>query len=285
MHDAFFEPGFEKHVSDYYSSFTKEKIKKASLSFSGASKRTQLNVVRDVFNVVPIYWIAQKYGIPLKTKETPHGLLSPYQLHKSLVALFIFSSFDIIPHAGWMLREAAEKIGPSIRKLFETRLKTTAGVKESVADWLAKGTGYELSEEAEYMYHKIHEHKMSTESSVATLMGTMLPIAGNITQQSALLLDLFLKPEYAYAKDRLVELSHQNTKEAQDEMEMWIWEGMRIAAIVPGLPRQAARDIVVEDGPGRTLHIKEGEHLIIGTSKAHLEYVYQGCLMGRENWD
>lgn len=31
------------------------------------------SVVRDVFNMVPIFWIAQKYGIPLKTKETPHG--------------------------------------------------------------------------------------------------------------------------------------------------------------------------------------------------------------------
>lgn len=157
-----------------------------------------------------------------------------------------------------------------MRKVFETRFKTTAGARESIADWMAKGTGYELSEEAHFMFHKLHEHKMPMDKAIGCLLGTMLPIAGNITQQSALLLDLFLTPEYSYAKDRIIELAHQDTKEADKELEMWMWEGMRINGIVPGLPRLAARDVTVQDGD-RTVDIKAGERLIIATSKAHLE--------------
>ncbi|UZJ55758.1 hypothetical protein CBS101457_005078 [Exobasidium rhododendri] len=271
MHEAFFEPGFESNVRTYYREWTRKVIAESSLGYDRPKGRRQINVVRDVFNRVPIFWIADRYAIPLKTKATPHGLISPFELHAMLVALFIFSSFDVVPSAGWLLRSAAEEFGPLMRKILETRLGTASGVKERVSDYLAKGTSFEMSAAAHHLYHTIAEKKIPTDKAVASLLGTMLPIAGNITQQSGLLLDLFLKPENEYAKTRLVELAHRDDEEAEREMEMWVWEGMRLSGIVPGLPRVASTDVTVQDGPDRQVHIKAGERLIIGIAKAHLD--------------
>lgn len=273
MHKAFFEPNFEQNVRVYYRDWTRKRIKQSSLEYNRTG-RTQLNVVRDVFNVVPIHWIADRYGIPLKTHETPHGLLSPFELHGALVAMFIYCSFDVIPEASFLLRGAAEKFGPAIRSALEARYKTTGGgAREGIADWLAKGSSWALTEAAEHLYHTLHEHKMETDKAVANLLGTMLPIAGNITQQSGLLLDLFLAPENAYAKERITELAQKgpDDKEAEKELEMWVWEGMRLRGIVPGLPRMAGKDVVVQDGPDRTVDIKAGEKLIIAISHAHMD--------------
>ena len=271
MHEAFFEPNFEVNVVKYYRDWTRRMIAESSLAFNQPKGRKQVNVVRDVFNRVPIFWIADRYGIPLKTKETPHGLISPFELHAMLVALFILSSFDVVPSAGWLLRSAAEEFGPLLRKILETRLKMSAGVKEKVADWMAKGTSFELSPAAHHLYHTIHSKKVPTDKAVGSLLGTMLPVAGNITQQSSLLLDLFLTPGYEYAKDRMVELAGREDAEAAKEMEMWVWEGMRVRGIVPGLPRVAATDVTVQDGPDRVVEIKAGERLIVGIARAHMD--------------
>lgn len=52
---------------------------------------------------------------------------------------------------------------------------------------------------------------------------------------------------------------------------MWVWEGMRISGVVPGLPRVAAEDVVIRDGERGEIRVKAGDRLIIATSKAHLD--------------
>lgn len=52
---------------------------------------------------------------------------------------------------------------------------------------------------------------------------------------------------------------------------MWVWEGMRISGTVPGLPRVAAEDVTLDDGEHGQVHVKQGERLVIATSKAHLD--------------
>lgn len=90
---AFFEPDFQKHIKDYFTNTTQAMLKKHVLAFHNSSRR-QIDVVRDVCNVVPTLWVANKVGIPIKSEETPHGLMSHAELRLSLLVLFIWFSFD-----------------------------------------------------------------------------------------------------------------------------------------------------------------------------------------------
>ncbi|KAL9931992.1 hypothetical protein V8E36_009053 [Tilletia maclaganii] len=269
IYEPFFSGNFEADVKNYFTSHTKAQIDKCAIAYSTGERR-QIDVVRDITNIVPIRWLAQKYGLPLRTEETPHGLFSTAELLMLLLALFIYASFPLVEEANWKLREAANEYAPTLRGLLEARLKVQGGLAEKLTDWLTKGTAFELSPDAERLYNGLLASKRPIPELVAAMIGTMIPIAGNLTQQTALLVNLFLQPQYAKDKERIIELAHRDDKEAFDELQGYVYEGMRIEPVVLGLPRQAAKDVIIRDGD-RDVFVKAGNRLIIGTSKAHLD--------------
>ncbi|CAD6909860.1 unnamed protein product, partial [Tilletia caries] len=206
------------------------------------------------------------------TPETPHGLVSPTELLMMLLPLFIYTSFPLAEKTNWQLREAAIQGTPMLQRLLEARLRVQGGLKP-LAGWLAKGTkgtAYEISPDAERMYTRLLACKRPMAELVTAMIGTMIPVAGNLTQQTALLVDLYLQPKYEEYKKRIIELANRDDKEAFEELEGFVYEGMRIQPVVIGLPRQATRDLIIKDGD-RDVHIKAGQRLVIGTSQAHLD--------------
>ncbi|KAH8917077.1 heme peroxidase [Atractiella rhizophila] len=98
----------------------------------------------------------------------------------------------------------------------------------------------------------------------------IIPLAGNITQQSALIVDLYLQDGFEEEKKRICQLAFADTKEADEELIGYIREGMRFAPVVVGLPRKANKDCVVVDGD-QTIKVKEGDLLLLSTSNAHMD--------------
>ena len=98
------------------------------------------------------------------------------------------------------------------------------------------------------------------------------PVAGNLTQQASLLIDLYLSEGYEEYKARIIELARkENDANADRELQGFVFEGMRHAGVVPGLPRVAARDVTVIDGARGPVKIKAGHTVLITTSKAAMD--------------
>uniref|UniRef100_A0A060TJX0 ARAD1D50600p n=1 Tax=Blastobotrys adeninivorans TaxID=409370 RepID=A0A060TJX0_BLAAD len=270
LHEAFFEEGFEDNVSKFFSETVSKLIKEHSLKYSNSSKRS-IDIVRDVTNVTPILWLADRFAIPLKTKEHPHGLLSITEAFNAYLVLFMFQSFNILPENEWALREGAVMAGDALRPIFEAHLKTQQGVREKVVDWLAKGSAFEVKPHADRMYHKLLETKLPIGDLVGDCIGMGAPVAGNITQQASLLIDLFLSEGYEEYKERIVELAKRDDPEAERELQGFVFEGMRLAGVVPGLPRVASKDVTVMDGARGPIHVKSGHTVLIATSKAAMD--------------
>lgn len=271
LHSVFFEDNFEANVKEFFTTNVRDLIKKSSLKYSGS--RRSVDIVRDVANVTPILWLAEKFAIPLKTLEQPHGLITVPQAFDAYLVLFMYQSFNIIPANEWKLREGSMKAAPILRKIFETHLKTQQGFKEHIVDWMAKGSAFEVGPEADRLYHKLNETKLPIGDLVGDCIGMGAPVAGNITQQASLLIDLFLSPEYAEYKQRIVELAHRadSDKAAFDELESFVFEGMRHAGVVPGLPRVAAKDTTIVDGARGPIHVKAHQMVLLATSKSNMD--------------
>ncbi|CAN6664801.1 hypothetical protein TRVA0_036S00738 [Trichomonascus vanleenenianus] len=270
LHEVFFEEGFEQNVCKFFSEHVSKLIKEHTLKYSSSSSRS-IDIVRDVTNVVPILWLADRFAIPLKTKKYPHGLLSAAEAFTAYLVLFMFQSFNIIPGNEWILRDGAVKAGAALRPIFEAHLKTQQGVKEKVVDWLAKGSAFEVKPHADRLYHALIDSKLSIGDAVGDCIGMGAPVAGNITQQASLLIDLFLSEGYEEYKERIIELAHRDDPEAERELQGFVFEGMRHAGVVPGLPRIAARDITFSDGARGPIQIKAGQTVLIATSKAAMD--------------
>lgn len=272
LHKVFHEDNFEKNVSEFFGSNVRKLIHKNSLSFRHG--RRSIDIVRDVTNITPILWLAERFALPLKTKEQPRGLLSIYEAFTAYLVLFMYQSFNIMPVNEWKLREGAMKAAEPLRGIFEAHLKTQAhGAKEAVVDWLAKGSAFEVGPVADRLYHELLATKLPIGDLVGDCIGMGAPVAGNITQQASLLIDLYLSPGYEKYKERIIELAHLNTPEAEKELQGFVFEGMRHSGVVPGLPRVANRDVTVIDGVRGPIHIKKDQTILIATSKANLDPV------------
>jgi hypothetical protein len=187
--------------------------------------------------------------------------------------LFIYQSFNVLPINEWKLREGASKVAPLLRKIFETHLRTQQGFTESVVDWMAKGSAFEVKPEADRLYHALNNSTLPIGDLVGDCIGMGAPVAGNITQQASLLIDLFLSEGYEEYKDRIIELAHMDEAASERELQGFVFEGMRHAGVVPGLPRVAAKDVTVNDGTRGKIHIKANQTVLIGTSKAAMDPV------------
>ena len=82
---------------------------------------------------------------------------------------------------------------------------------------------------------------------------------------------MFLKPEYEQYKKRLVELAHKDDEASYKEFQGFVFEGMRHAGVVPGLPRVANKDVTINDGARGPIHIRAEQTVLIGTSKASMD--------------
>lgn len=183
----------------------------------------------------------------------------------------MYQSFNIMPHNEWKLRAGAMAAAAPLRKIFETHLKTQTGRLETVVDWMAKGGAFEVGPHADRIYHALADTKLPIGDLVGDCIGMGAPVAGNLTQQASLLIDLYLKPEYEQYKKRIVELSHMDPKDSDRELQGFVYEGMRHVGVVPGLPRIATRDVTVQDGVRGPVTVKKGHTVLIATSKAAMD--------------
>jgi hypothetical protein len=270
LHKVFFEEGFEASVTQFFRTNVAKQIKENSLKYSSGTRRS-IDIVRDVTNVVPILWLAERFAIPLKTVKHPHGLLTIPQAFTAYLVLFMYQSFNVIPSNEWTLRENAAMAAPALRAIFEAHLKTQKGAKEHVVDWLAKGSAFEVGPQADRLYHALNESKLPIGDLVGDCLGMGAPVAGNITQQASLLIDLFLSEGYETYKERIIQLAHSDDPAAERELQGFVFEGMRHAGVVPGLPRVASKDVTIIDGARGPINIKAGHTILIATSKAAMD--------------
>lgn len=272
LHHAFFEEGFESNVSQYFRTHVRDLIGKSSLSYPDS--RTSIDIVRDVTNVTPILWLAERFAIPLKTQEHPRGLITRAELFDLYLVLFMYQSFNILPINEWKLREASMKVAPLLRGILQGHLSTQqGGYKEVFTDYLEKGTAYEVGPDADRLYKSLAKSDLPDGDLVGDCIGMAAPVAGNLTQQASLLIDLYLSPGYEKYKERIVELAHREDAAADKELLGFVYEGMRHAGVVPGLPRVAAQDITIKDGQRGPIRIKANQTVLIATSRASMDPV------------
>ncbi|KAF3911304.1 hypothetical protein ABW21_db0203035 [Orbilia brochopaga] len=269
VHTALIEDGFEQNVTSFFSAKLKELIDKNTLCFKKG--RNSIDIVRDVTNVAPIFWAADRFAVPLKTAEQPRGVLTPFEAFSAYLSVFLYQNCNHIPVNEWSLRESAVEASSVLKQVFETHLKTQKGIAETVVDWLAKGSAFQVGPHADRLYHALNDSRLPLDDSVNDCLNMGAPIVAILTQQAALLIDLYLSPGYEQSKERLVQLANADTASSETELRGFVYEGMRLAGAVIGLPRVASKDVTIDDGARGPITIKSGQTVLAATSQAGLD--------------
>lgn len=269
LQKVFFEEGFESNVAKFFREHTKAQIKKCSLKYR--DQRRALNVVRDVCNVVPILWLAERFAIPIKSEQFPRGVVTLPQLFDIYLVLFGHQNYNFLAANQWKLREAVEKAVPFLKRIIETHLKSQTGALEGVVDWLAKGSSFEVKADADRLYHALAKTGASYDDIVNDCITMSAPVAGNLARYSSLLIDLYLRPDYAQHKKRIEELAHKDDAQSDKELTGYVYEGLRQTGVVTALPRVASKSVGITDGDRGVVEIKANDVVLIATSNSAMD--------------
>ncbi|KAL8280949.1 hypothetical protein RQP46_006628 [Phenoliferia psychrophenolica] len=272
MFKAFQTDNFDETVHAFVSRQIDYSVKKHSFATHDSVVRT-IDIVRDVTNVVAISWIADRFAIPLKSARRPHGVFTLSQLRQMLLGLFIFSSMNVVPKVGWKLRETSLESADILTKIIKARVMTATGFKHIAADLITRKTSLGDTRDGEIFYGELAKvtKGISHDQVAGDVLGIMIPIAGNLTQQVSLIVEMYLRDDYVHHLPALSALSRQARNAANDErIFRYCMEAMRISPIVVGLPRVAKVNGTYRDGQNEVT-LRTGDVVIIGTSAAHLD--------------
>ncbi|EPQ26740.1 uncharacterized protein PFL1_05719 [Pseudozyma flocculosa PF-1] len=268
--NAFYPDGFEVDVHAFFDKAVPELINASSVAYRDGSRRRQIDIIRDVCNVAPIIWIAQRFAFPLKTEEHPRGLIGLSELFHDLMALYLHDTFHVLPRHEWKLRDRAVEASQRLADILKAQIRAHSGLMEPLVDWLARGTAYDISPDAERLFHSLLQAGLSGASAAWSCVHVAAALAGSVTQLASRMIDFYLDESRAEERGRITELAISPGKDASDELEGFVLEAMRLAPIVPGLPRRVTRDFTFEDS-NREIDLKRGDMVLIATSQASMD--------------
>lgn len=107
-------------VKSFYAQMAEGLLMEKSYKIAG---QTQIDVVRDVGNLVHTHFVARVFNLPLKTKNHPKGVFSEQELFQFLTMIYICIFLDYDPVKSFPLRRAAKAASAQLGALIETNVK------------------------------------------------------------------------------------------------------------------------------------------------------------------
>lgn len=117
---SLFGEKWKSAVKTFYNNMAETLMTQKSYKIAG---QTQIDIVRDVGNLVHTHFVARVFNLPLKTKDHPKGVFSEQELFKFLTMIYICIFLDYDPVKSFPLRRAAKDASAQLGSLIETNVK------------------------------------------------------------------------------------------------------------------------------------------------------------------
>lgn len=115
-------------VKKFYSDTAEMLLSGKSYKIAG---QTEIDIVRDVGNLIHTHFVARVFNVPLKTAAHPKGVFSEHELYKFLSLIYVCIFLDYDPVKSFPLRREAKEASVQLGSLIETNVKLglTFGLK------------------------------------------------------------------------------------------------------------------------------------------------------------
>jgi hypothetical protein len=113
---GFYPDNWQSEVKKFYGETTTKLLKAYSYKVPGTNAY-QVDIVRDVANLVNARFAASVFSLPIKTEEQPRGIYTEHELYQVLTIVFIviFMNADITK--SFQLREAGHMLTQQLGEL------------------------------------------------------------------------------------------------------------------------------------------------------------------------
>jgi cytochrome P450 len=156
---------WQREVKTFYEQTTAKLLKAYSYKVPG-TKTYQVDIVRDVSNLVNARFAASVFSLPIKTEETPKGIYTEQELYQVLCLCFTSIFFDLDISKSFQLREAAHMLAQQLGELILLNAEAIAATG-LISDMLAKLHEHSaLTDYGTHMIQRMLENKIPVKDVV-----------------------------------------------------------------------------------------------------------------------
>jgi hypothetical protein len=156
---------WQREVKTFYEQTTAKLLKAYSYKVPG-TKTYQVDIVRDVSNLVNARFAASVFSLPIKTEETPKGIYTEQELYQVLCLCFTSIFFDLDICKSFQLKEAAHMLAQQLGELILLNAEAIAATG-LISDMLAKLHEHSaLTDYGTHMIQRMLENKISVKDVV-----------------------------------------------------------------------------------------------------------------------
>jgi cytochrome P450 len=158
---------WQSEVKKFYEETTVKLLKAYGHKVLG-TKTYQVDIVRDVANLVNARFSASVFSLPIKTAESPRGIYTEQELYQVLTIIFICIFFDADVAKSFQVREASRLLAQQLGELILMNVEAVANAG-FIADVLAKlHKTSPLTDYGTHMIQRLIEGKVSAKDVVWT---------------------------------------------------------------------------------------------------------------------
>lgn len=269
MEPAMYISEWEDDVKTFYERKTQELIEDKRYKLAGTN---QMDLIRDVGNIVHVHFCAEMFALPLKTKDYPQGVFTEQELYLVLLSVFICVFFDVDPEHSFQVHkyshDATQALGVLLEKNFE-EVKFTGKFMDLFQYIFRPHNHHSESKLRGYGKHMIERLLNSGMSSKELIWGNVLGTAGGMVPNQGQLFSQMM--DFYFTEGRhhwpaIAELAREGSPEADEKLMKYMLEGSRLSC-GSAVIRRINKRTSIKDG-NRTLHLEENERLFVNLFKA-----------------
>ncbi|KAF7972285.1 hypothetical protein HWV62_18532 [Athelia sp. TMB] len=247
-------------------------IKQKSVSHVG-SELKYVDIVKDVINLLPIYWLADEIiGLNMKSKLNPHGVYRDQEVYDAFAVVANYVVMNTEPVDDWTLRQNALGVADDFSGLIKghlTRLSesilSVSGMTDTVLGLLA---GYNNHENSDAFLKQLLAMRRTHPPGqiAASLFAEVVPTAAIYSKAIAHIVNFYLDDSRAKERANIVALAGERTEDASKKIMVYAREAIRLDPPISGIVRKATVDTRLGTTP-----ISAGDQVVASVIDANLD--------------
>jgi hypothetical protein len=273
MSKALYISDWESEIRSFYSNKTRELLKEKSAKIADFN---QVDIIRDIGNLVHVHFCAELFMLPLKTAASPHGIFTEAELYLIMSSVFALIFFDVDPASSFPLHIKAHKATQLLGHIVELNVEAI-----SKFGWLHRITQAIWPKETALRSYGIHliERLLKSGGGMGVkemvwghLLGTAGGMVSNQGQLFSQTLEYYLLGDGKKHWKDIVDLAHDDRDEAFDKLMHFVMEGGRLNGET-GVLRRVAKDTSLSSTSSSssqttTTHLKQDEIVFVNLRAA-----------------
>ncbi|RXW18706.1 hypothetical protein EST38_g7146 [Candolleomyces aberdarensis] len=249
-------PALVEKIGEFFYSATKKLVDQNSFTFVGG-KTKGIDIVRDVFRVAPILWLANLTGIELKTSKDGEGDYTPQEFFEVLSDIYAFVFLNVDRSKIMVLQEKIKKNMPKLMDRITDNLGLFSGTKATVNGLMSTLFKHKKPDHHEII-QRLTENAAYKDRYVLsnTLLTIMVVANAELSLSLTNAVDLLL--------DKTKELQPLAASKDVSKLRGYVYEALRLSPPFAGVYRVSSSDQSVAG-----YNFKKGERVFLDVFQAN----------------